>query len=81
MKYKLIKTTVNIKTHTIIQTINICNNEKELDDYWKNIPSSDIFKSSISNKIDDAEYSIYSGEIVSTDYIITIIQYSLNYLP
>lgn len=81
MKYKLIKTIVNIKTHAIAQTINICNNEKELKDYWKNISSSDIFKSSISNKIDDVEYSIQSGEIVSTDYIITIIQYSLNYLP
>lgn len=39
MKYKLIKTTVNVKTHAICQTIDICNNDEELTRYWKNVSS------------------------------------------
>lgn len=76
MKYKLIKTTVNIKTHAICQTIDICNNDEELRNYWKNISSS--VYSGVSNKIGDTEYYIQSGEIIDTDYITTIIQYDLN---
>lgn len=33
MKYKLIKTTINVKTHAVYQTIDICNNDEELTRY------------------------------------------------
>lgn len=81
MKYKLIKTTVNVKTHAIVQTVDICNNEEELENYWKNISSSTTYCGGASDKIGDVEYCIQSGKIKDSDYITTIIQYSLNYLP
>lgn len=81
MKYKLVKTTVNVKNHSIVQTIDICNNEEELRKYWKNLSSNNMFCGSVGDNIDDVDYFIQSGKILGTDYIITIIQYSLNYLP
>ena len=81
MKYKLIKTTVNVKTHAICQTIDICNNEKELRNYWKNVSSANLFCGSVDDKIDYVEYFILSGKVIGTDCVFTIIQYTLNYLP
>lgn len=80
MKYKLIKTTVNVKTHAVYQTIDICNGEEELRNYWKNISSNNMFYSGVGDKIDDVEYYIQSGKIKDSDYIVTIMQYTLNYL-
>lgn len=81
MKYKLIKTTVNVKTHAIVQTIDICNNEEELRKYWKNVSSNNMLCGGVGDKIDDVEYYIQSGKIKDSDYIVTIIQYSMNFLP
>ena len=81
MKYKLIKTTVNIKTHAIVQTIDICNNEEELRKYWKNVSSNNMLCGGVGDKIDDVEYYIQSGKIKDSDYIVTIMQYSMNFLP
>ena len=33
MKYKLIKTIVNVKTHAVQQSVDTCNNEEELTHY------------------------------------------------
>lgn len=82
MKYKLIKTIVNVKTHAIQQSVDICNNEEELTRYWKELSSyNNMIYSGVSDKIDDAEYYIQSGKIKDTDCIITVMQYTLNYLP
>lgn len=82
MKYKLIKTTVNIKTHALYQTIDICNNDEELTRYWKNVSSDNaIIYAGTGDKIDDVEYYIQPGKIKNSDYIISIMQYTLNYLP
>lgn len=80
MKYKLIKTTVNVKTHAICQTIDICNGEEELRNYWKNVSSNNMFCGSVGNSIGDVDYFIQSGKIKDSDYIVTIMQYTLNYL-
>lgn len=82
MKYKLIKTTVNVKTHAVYQTIDICNNDEELTNYWKNVSSDNaMIYAGTGDKIDDVEYYIQSGKIKNSDYIISIMQYTLNYLP
>lgn len=80
MKYKLIKTTVNVKTHAIVQTIDICNNEEELRKYWENVSSNNMHCGGVGDKIDDVEYYIQSGKIKDSDYIVTIMQYSMNFL-
>lgn len=82
MKYKLIKTIVNVKTHAVQQSIDICNNKEELTRYWKELSSyNTMIYGGVSDKIDDAEYYIQSGKIKDTDCIITVMQYTLNYLP
>lgn len=83
MKYKLIKTTVNVKTHAIVQTIDICNNEEELERYWKNVSFNNMYYGGVGDKIGDVEYYIQSGKAKykDSDYIVTIMQYTLNYLP
>lgn len=82
MKYKLIKTIVNVKTHAVQQSIDICNNEEELTRYWKELSSyNTMIYGGVSDKIDDVEYYIQSGKIKDTDCIITVMQYTLNYLP
>lgn len=82
MKYKLIKTIVNVKTHSVQQFIDICNNEEELTNYWEALSSyNNTICSGTSGKINDAEYYIQSGKIKNTDCIITVMQYTLNYLP
>lgn len=79
MKYKLIKTTVNVKTHTIQQSMEICNGEKELEEYWKK--NSNVSCTITSGKVGDTPYLILAGQIKASDYIVTIAQYTLNYLP
>nr|DAO36329.1 MAG TPA: hypothetical protein [Bacteriophage sp.] len=82
MKYKLIKTTVNVKTHAIHQTIDICNNDEELTRYWKNVSSeNNMLCAGTGDKINDVKYYTQSGKIKNSDYIISIMQYTLNYLP
>ena len=58
MKYKLIKTTVNVKTYAVCQTIDICNNEKELENYWKQNSNIAVDYRS-SSKVGDVSYFIY----------------------
>lgn len=79
MKYKLIKTTVNVKTHIMQQSIEICNGEKELEEYWKKY--SNVSCVTMADKVGDTSYLILAGQIKDSDCIITIAQYSLNYLP
>lgn len=74
MKYKLIK--VNV----ICQTIDICNSVEELENYW-NKNSDIILPYREVGKIEDTTYFIKSGKIKDSDCIVTIIQYTLNYLP
>lgn len=80
MKYKLIKTTVNVKTHAVCQTIDICNNEKELENYWKQNSNIAVDYRS-SSKVGDVSCFIQTGEIKDSDCLVTIMQYTLNYLP
>ena len=79
MKYKLIKTTVDVKTHTMQQSIEICNSEKELEEYWKKY--SNVSCAIMSGKVGDASYLILAGQIKASNCIVTIAQYTLNYLP
>lgn len=62
--------------------------EEEALEEWDILPeeynvSSDnaIIYAGTGDKIDDVEYYIQSGKIKNSDYIISIMQYTLNYLP
>ena len=80
MKYKLIKTILDTKTQSMQQTVEICNNDEELEDYWK-LNSMITLTSGASGTIGNVSYYMQTGKIKGTHSIITIVQYSLNYLP
>lgn len=80
MKYKLIKTIVNTKTQSVQQTVDIYDNDEELENYWKR-NSNITLTSGASGTIGDVSYYMQTGKILGTYNIVTIIQYSLNYLP
>lgn len=75
MKYKIIKTIVNVKTHAIQQTIEIFNSEKELEEYWKN--NSNILCAATSGLIGGIPYWFQSEKIKNSDCIASIIQYNI----
>lgn len=75
MEYRVIKTTVNVKTHTVRQTIETFNSEEELKEYWKN--NSNTLCAATSGLIRGTPYWMQAEKIENSDCIVSIIQYTI----
>ena len=75
MEYRVIKTTVNVKTHTVRQTIETFNSEEELKEYWKN--NSNTLCAATSGLIRGTPYWMQVEKIENSDCIVSIIQYTI----
>ena len=75
MEYRIIKTTVNVKTHTVRQTIETFNSEKELEEHWEK--NSNILCAATSGLIRGIPYWMQSEKVKDSDCIVSIIQYSI----